>query len=212
MDAPASEIIKKSQAKFLCCLKQSFTKFSVSRDAVPLPILIKVTLCFLISFAILFIDLDGFKLINDTYGHEIGDEVLKELSKVLVNSVRDSDFVVRFGGEEFIIILQNIKDKKEIIKVAEKIRKTFENTKIAVNGKTLNKTISIGVSIFPKDTNKIWEAIKFADLALYEAKRSGRNKVVRFKEELDPRVISTLSEEEIVFPAYQPHNHEENPT
>ena len=129
---------------------------------------------------ILMIDVDYFKKVNDTLGHDAGDEVLKELSKVLVNSVRDSDFVVRFGGEEFIIILQNIKNEEGIIKVAEKIRESFANTKIAVSGKTLTKTISIGISIFPKDTKKIWEAIKYADLALYEAKHTGRNKVIRF--------------------------------
>jgi len=133
---------------------------------------------------ILMIDIDYFKKVNDTLGHDAGDEVLKELSKVLVNSVRDSDFVVRFGGEEFIIILQNIKNEEGIIKVAEKIRESFANTKIAVSGKTLTKTISIGISIFPKDTKKIWEAIKYADLALYEAKHTGRNKVIRFDKKL----------------------------
>ena len=133
---------------------------------------------------ILMIDVDYFKKVNDTLGHDAGDEVLKELSKVLVNSVRDSDFVVRFGGEEFIIILQNIKNEEGIIKVAEKIRESFANTKIAVSGKTLTKTISIGISIFPKDTKKIWEAIKYADLALYEAKHTGRNKVIRFDKKL----------------------------
>ena len=130
------------------------------------------------------IDVDYFKKVNDTLGHDAGDEVLKELSKVLKNSVRDSDFVVRFGGEEFIIILQNVKNEEGIIKVAEKIRESFANTKIAVSGKTLTKTISIGVSIFPKDTKKIWEAIKYADLALYEAKHTGRNRVVRFDKKL----------------------------
>ena len=133
---------------------------------------------------ILMIDVDYFKKVNDTLGHDAGDEVLKELSKVLVKSVRDSDFVVRFGGEEFIIVLQNVKTEEGIIKVAEKIREAFESLKISVNGKTLTKTISVGVSVFPIDTQKIWEAIKFADLALYEAKRTGRNKVVRFTEQI----------------------------
>jgi diguanylate cyclase (GGDEF)-like protein len=133
---------------------------------------------------ILMVDVDYFKKVNDTYGHDAGDAVLKELAKTMVNSVRESDFVVRFGGEEFIIVLQNVKDEESIIKIAEKIRETFANTKIAINGKTLTKTISIGVSVFPKDTKKIWEAIKYADLALYEAKNTGRNKVVEFSTEL----------------------------
>jgi two-component system cell cycle response regulator len=133
---------------------------------------------------ILMVDVDYFKKVNDTYGHDAGDAVLKELAKTMVNSVRESDFVVRFGGEEFIIVLQNIKDEEGIVKVAEKIRETFANTKITVNGKTLTKTISIGVSVFPKDTTKIWEAIKYADLALYEAKNTGRNKVIQFSQKL----------------------------
>ena len=133
---------------------------------------------------ILMIDVDFFKKVNDTLGHDAGDEVLKELSKVLLSSVRDSDFVVRFGGEEFIIVLQNVKDKAGIVKVAEKIRETFAQTKISISGKTLTKTISIGVSVFPEDTTKIWECIKFADLALYDAKHNGRNKVVEFNEKM----------------------------
>jgi diguanylate cyclase (GGDEF)-like protein len=133
---------------------------------------------------ILMVDVDYFKKVNDTYGHDAGDVVLKELAKTMINSVRESDFVVRFGGEEFIIVLQNIKDEEGIVKVAEKIRETFANTKITVNGKTLIKTISIGVSVFPKDTTKIWEAIKYADLALYEAKNTGRNKVIQFSQKL----------------------------
>jgi diguanylate cyclase (GGDEF)-like protein len=133
---------------------------------------------------ILMLDIDYFKKVNDTYGHDAGDAVLKELAKTMINSVRESDFVVRFGGEEFIIVLQNIKTEKEILKVAETIKETFANTKISVNGKTLTKTISIGVSVFPTHTDKIWEAIKYSDLALYEAKNSGRNKVVMFTPKL----------------------------
>jgi len=133
---------------------------------------------------ILMVDIDYFKKVNDTYGHDAGDAVLKELAKTMINSVRESDFVVRFGGEEFIIVLQNVKTEEEILKVAETIRETFANTKISVNGKTLTKTISIGVSVFPTHTNKIWEAIKCSDLALYEAKNSGRNKVDMFTPKL----------------------------
>jgi diguanylate cyclase (GGDEF)-like protein len=133
---------------------------------------------------ILMIDVDYFKKVNDTYGHDAGDIVLKQLSQVLLNGVRESDFVVRFGGEEFIVVLQNIKSKDAILQVAEKIRVAFENTKISVAGKVIQKTISVGVSIFPQNTEKIWECIKFADLALYEAKRHGRNRVVEFNEKM----------------------------
>ena len=133
---------------------------------------------------IFMIDIDYFKKVNDEFGHDAGDAVLKTLSGVLINSVRESDLVIRYGGEEFVIILQNIKDKEYIIKVAEKIRKAFENTKINVNGKTIRKTLSIGVSYYQNESQKIWECIKYADLALYEAKNTGRNKVIEFTEEL----------------------------
>ncbi len=133
---------------------------------------------------VLMIDIDYFKKVNDTYGHDAGDEVLKSLSQVLVNNIRQSDFVVRFGGEEFIIILQNLQSENSIAIIAEKIRHAFEETKIGINGKIISKTISIGTATFPTDTNKIWKAIKYADLALYEAKKTGRNKVVKFTSNL----------------------------
>ncbi|NPA55068.1 MAG: GGDEF domain-containing protein [Epsilonproteobacteria bacterium] len=133
---------------------------------------------------ILMIDVDYFKKVNDTLGHDAGDEVLSQLAKVLANGVRESDFAIRFGGEEFIVVLQNVKNEESVMFVAEKIRKMFEKMQITINNKTFTKTISIGVSIFPKDTLKIWESIKFADIALYEAKRTGRNKVVRFNPDM----------------------------
>ncbi len=129
----------------------------------------------------LMVDMDYFKKVNDTYGHEAGDLVLKTLGKVLLNSIRKSDIAIRYGGEEFLILLQNIKDKKEAYKVAEKIRKQIENTKFYIGDQTINKTVSIGVSVYPDDCQKSWECIKAADSALYEAKRSGRNKVVLFE-------------------------------
>jgi len=132
----------------------------------------------------LMIDMDYFKKVNDTYGHEVGDIVLRTLASILKSSVRKSDIVIRFGGEEFLIILQNLKSEKDALEVAEKIRKNVENETIYIdNTKQLKKTVSIGVSIFPTQCEKSWECIKAADVALYEAKKSGRNKVVLFKKE-----------------------------
>ncbi|GAX87277.1 conserved hypothetical protein [Lebetimonas natsushimae] len=133
----------------------------------------------------LMIDIDHFKRVNDTYGHKNGDLVLQKLSDIIKNSIRKSDIAVRYGGEEFLVILQNIKDINDAINVAEKIRKNIENTEIELdNGKTIKKTISVGVSIYPDQCKKGWECIKFADMALYEAKNSGRNKVVLFNKNL----------------------------
>ncbi len=131
------------------------------------------------SLGFLMCDLDYFKEVNDKYGHDTGDQVLKETANVIRKSVRHSDLVIRFGGEEFIVLLIDIKPETSV-ETAKKIRVNMEETNISVTGGFIKKTISIGVSEFPKDTESFWEAIKFADVALYRAKDTGRNKVVRF--------------------------------
>jgi len=129
--------------------------------------------------AILMLDLDYFKMVNDTYGHDAGDAVLKALSNVLKQSVRASDLVIRYGGEEFLIILVD-SEGEAANRVAENIRIAVENLKVQVSGIVLQKTISIGISDFPTDSDTFWQAVKFADVALYQAKEQGRNRVIRF--------------------------------
>ncbi|MCD6489520.1 MAG: GGDEF domain-containing protein, partial [Thermodesulfobacterium sp.] len=131
---------------------------------------------------ILMCDLDFFKSVNDQYGHDIGDLILKETASILASNVRKSDLVIRFGGEEFLVLLVDIKEG-ESVKVAEKLRSLIETHEFKIPQGSIRRTISIGVSEFPIDTKAIWEAIKFADVALYKAKELGRNKVVRFKRE-----------------------------
>jgi diguanylate cyclase (GGDEF)-like protein len=134
-----------------------------------------------ISVGILMIDMDHFKMVNDTYGHNVGDVVLKELSSVLNSHVRDADLVIRYGGEEFIVLLMNVESEERTIEIAEKLREKVQMTEIAIgDNKRLNKTVSIGVSMFPGDSESIWQTIKYADVALYEAKKRGRNRMVRF--------------------------------
>ena len=129
--------------------------------------------------AILMLDLDYFKMVNDTYGHDAGDAVLKSLSTLLKQSVRASDLVIRYGGEEFLIILID-SEGEAADHVAEKIRLAVESLKVQVAGITLQKTISIGIADFPTDSDTFWQAVKFADVAMYQAKDQGRNRVVRF--------------------------------
>ena len=129
--------------------------------------------------AILMLDLDYFKMVNDTYGHDAGDTVIKALAMVLRQSVRASDLVIRFGGEEFMIVLLDT-TSEHATQVAEKIRAGVQALDIQVGSTVLRKTISIGVSDFPGDSDTFWQAVKFADVALYRAKESGRNKVVCF--------------------------------
>jgi diguanylate cyclase (GGDEF)-like protein len=135
------------------------------------------------NISILMLDLDYFKMVNDTYGHDAGDTVLKALAKVLRQSVRASDIVIRYGGEEFLIILQN-SSGEAADNVAEKIRATVEKMKITLDGATLQKTISIGIADYPGDSETFWQAVKYADVALYQAKETGRNRCIRFQREM----------------------------
>ncbi|MDY0013709.1 MAG: GGDEF domain-containing protein [Rhodocyclaceae bacterium] len=135
------------------------------------------------QIGLLVCDLDYFKQVNDTHGHDAGDLILKETSQVLKKTVRDSDIVIRFGGEEFLVLLLDVAPGDAML-VAEKIRAAVEKTQITLGDKVLQKTISIGVAEYPDDTEGFWQAIKYADVALYRAKDEGRNRAVRFTTEM----------------------------
>jgi len=130
-----------------------------------------------LTYSRLMLDIDHFKLVNDTYGHDSGDAVLKQFSELLLLSVRTSDFIFRYGGEEFLIVLGSA-DKKEAVVVAEKIRRKCEDQAFKLPGdRELYKTCSIGIASYSghPDYNRL---IKQADLALYSAKEKGRNRVI----------------------------------
>ncbi len=124
------------------------------------------------TFAVILLDVDYFKSVNDTYGHNAGDEVLKELSQVLLSNTRQSDVVGRWGGEEFIIILPDT-NLDNAYKKAEILRKSIENHPFTVVGQ---RTSSFGVGVF-RANQTIDELISKVDIALYKAKETGRNKV-----------------------------------
>ncbi|MBN2895778.1 MAG: GGDEF domain-containing protein [Campylobacterales bacterium] len=136
-----------------------------------------------VRYSILMIDIDYFKLVNDTYGHDVGDIVIKGLAAILQSHIRASDLAIRYGGEEFTILLHNA-TPQGAMEVAAKIQHSFNSTKFHVGVEVLQKTLSIGVACFPTDEVSIWKVIKYADTALYEAKHTGRNKVVRFTPEM----------------------------
>ncbi len=126
-------------------------------------------------FCILLIDLDNFKVINDVYGHDVGDKVLVAVANLLKRSVRESDVVARWGGEEFLIILRRI-ELEDAIKVAEKVRNAICQLSIPpVEG----ITASIGVSCYSGEGD-VYDLIRKADLALYQAKAQGKNCVILF--------------------------------
>lgn len=127
------------------------------------------------KFGILFMDIDKFKTFNDTYGHDIGDEVLKMLSKTLLAATRPTDLVGRFGGEEFIAILAGV-DEAGLMKKAERFRMLVENNSLNVCGKQVKVTISIGATLIKED-DTVEVLVKRADEQLYKSKENGRNRV-----------------------------------
>ena len=131
------------------------------------------------KLTLLILDLDKFKRINDTYGHLVGDFVLKKTSSLIRGSVRTVDTVARYGGEEFAIILINA-DKNSCFKTAERIRSNIGNFLYEKDNITERMTISIGMSEFPMDGEDLQSIIANADMAMYQAKRAGGNKVVIF--------------------------------
>jgi diguanylate cyclase (GGDEF)-like protein len=133
-----------------------------------------------ISYAILMIDIDYFKMVNDTYGHDSGDIVIKTLAEILQENIRKADLAIRYGGEEFLILLYNT-TPEGAVQVAEKIRTRFNEKKYHFGNDTVEKTLSIGVAHFPSQADSIWKVIKYADLALYEGKNTGRNRVIEFQ-------------------------------
>jgi len=130
------------------------------------------------TISIIMLDIDHFKQVNDTYGHKIGDDVIKKLASVMKEAQRKSDVIARYGGEEFIILLPDTSydNAKE---VAEKLRKKIEESFITTDtGQKVRFTVSIGVSVVNEEIeNNADEATQRADTALYRAKESGRNKV-----------------------------------
>ena len=124
--------------------------------------------------ALLYLDLDQFKYVNDTVGHAAGDRLLKECTELLRKNVREGDLLARFGGDEFTILLYNI-DHEHAIPVAENIRNMFEHYRFMDSGKTFNVTCSIGLSMIDADIDSADEALSHADLACNISKSQGRN-------------------------------------
>jgi diguanylate cyclase (GGDEF)-like protein len=131
--------------------------------------------------AVFFIDLDHFKLINDTYGHAVGDEVLKKVAGSLNASFRVSDISARIGGDEFVVVLNNISSSIEAKQLANKFLNSVNKTITITKHKILVQA-SIGISIFPDHGNNLETLLKKADFAMYQAKESGRNNVHMFHE------------------------------
>lgn len=131
------------------------------------------------KFAILFIDLDNFKFINDTMGHAYGDILLQSVAKQLTAHLRDYDMVARFGGDEFVLLMPQIKDNTEVVAVVDKIIKEFSSV-FYLDKEEAFITTSIGISMFPDDGKTVGELLQHADAAMYRAKEAGRGRYCFF--------------------------------
>jgi len=129
------------------------------------------------NYSIAMLDLDKFKYINDTYGHKVGDFVLQESAKIIKSSIRDNDIAIRYGGEEFLILINDRGNESIATEICERIRKNIQNHKYLYKNKKINVTVSIGLNIFPIKQKSFDEAVKIADKKLYISKNSGRNRV-----------------------------------
>ena len=127
--------------------------------------------------AVIMADIDYFKKVNDTYGHDAGDIVLQNVSKRLLSATRVFDIVIRYGGEEFLIILKNIYDLETTKEVCERILETISSQPIRIVDKNIHITLSLGVNTNPHTAMSMNEAIIKADTMLYKAKENGRNRV-----------------------------------
>lgn len=127
-------------------------------------------------FALLYVDIDRFKSINDQYGHAAGDEVLKAACNRMMACIRDSDSLGRLGGDEFVVLLEDLRDPDDALEIAKKIQASIA-LGVSVGGEFIDTTISIGISIYPKDSDTEDGLFKRADTAMYRSKMSGRNSI-----------------------------------
>ena len=137
------------------------------------------------SLTVAMVDIDHFKRVNDTYGHLVGDKAIVLTTSIIKNSLRDGDIVIRYGGEEFLIILHGA-GSDDAVTVCERIRHKVQDSILKEGDQQINLSVSIGIAAYPEQTvSKEMELIDMADQALYHAKNTGRNKVIRFGELAD---------------------------
>jgi len=162
--------------------------------------------------ALVFLDLDNFKKINDTQGHLMGDEVLKEASIKINSCIRNYDTLARFGGDEFIVLMQDIENINEVATITERIKNIFNNP-LYVNKNPIYITFSMGIALFPDDGDDINELLKNADTAMYKAKELGKNNIQFYNKAMNEEILRkidienslrTAVENQELFLEYQP--------
>ena len=140
------------------------------------------------QFALLFIDIDHFKVINDSMGHAAGDQLLNVISQRLCEMLRKSDTVARLGGDEFTVIIEGLEDAEQVINVTKNILSSLD-APVNVNGKEVHVGGSIGIAIYPQDGESFGSLLKNADTAMYKAKEQGRNTFQFYASEMSHKAI-----------------------
>ena len=154
--------------------------------------------------AVLFIDLDRFKIVNDSLGHPVGDQLLQEIARRLRASLRDNDTVARVGGDEFQVVVGNVAGASDAARIAEKLMRVLGEP-FVLEGQELHVTASLGVSLFPRDGASGELLLKYADIALYEAKGEGRNAYRFFSPEMNAQAHGRLRLENDLRRAVERH-------
>lgn len=152
--------------------------------------------------ALLFIDLDRFKLINDTLGHHIGDAFLVEVSKRLQTIVREHDLVARLGGDEFVVLLTSLANEVDAEEVAERIIEMIRQP-FLLHGQQVHSGASVGIAYFSHEHSKAEALLRDADAAMYQAKSMGRNRFVIFNETMREQMLQALSTEQVMMQALE---------
>jgi diguanylate cyclase (GGDEF)-like protein len=151
---------------------------------------------------IVFLDLDRFKHINDTYGHETGDKLLQVVTARLKQCVRGADVIVRMGGDEFVVVFLDLKSDEEVLAGAGRIIDML-NAPIVVEERSMQTSASVGISVYPRDGNDMVELLKHSDTAMYQAKDRGRNNVQVFSRHMNERLKHRVAVEVMLREALQ---------
>lgn len=146
---------------------------------------------------VLYLDLDGFKLVNDSLGHAIGDALLVEVAACLRSRIRRGDMLARIGGDEFIVIVDQLRDRDDATMLAEHLLEAISSP-FQIRGHQLSIGVSIGISIFPEDATDAEELIQHADSAMYAAKREGKNRVLHYTAEIGSKMHERVTLENLL--------------
>ena len=133
------------------------------------------------KIAVIFLDLDYFKDINDQHGHMLGDKLLCQISDTIKSTLRDVDTLSRFGGDEFVILLPNLSSKKDVTQLTKRLLSSFKNFRFVTKSHKLPITASMGGALYPHDSMQTAELIRHADAAMYHVKQNGRNNFCFYK-------------------------------